>query len=970
MADDDKLSEGIPNEDFVADQDPQSAIASQGMQQLAKLPQVQQALDFGGNLDAYDSMVKSAIAGNPSANEALAQRSLGTAMGTLKLPEGEEGILPTSHRGLPDRLEAAKELLNNPELDQTQLSAATDRMSRELAKQRPAGRPKRMADGGIPDSEFVPDSVQEAAVPNLVQNSQIRENNPSLNSQHLDSSIQHLNPSSQHLDTGIPDSEFQPDEDTYGTPTEMAKTALEGAARGVAGPLAPLAETALGVDPEAIRLRAETNPITAGVGEVSGLAGSLLTGIGEGALAAKAGEAVSGALGLAEASGLMSRLGSAAAKGAIENMTIGASDDVSRMIINDPGVSVGSAVADLGLNALLGGAIGGASTGVGALWHSKFGGDLGQVIEDFKGRMDEHINNPDPVHALTEELNTHYTNVKDMADEVYGPKGLKAEAIAKSIPEMNQKIINQMGEVNNVLETGLEKLKNDDHLGLLEDEVGKYNQAISSNEPAKIFEATQDLKKQLQEWGKFNANITPLKEKQFRDTAKGLAFELRNALEDHKVWGDAAKVQQDINGAFSKFINPLKQFEQKFTSKITDMETGKITNIIDPAKINTYINQLSKPNAELKKSMLSNFLEASGKYKDAIDKTYGRLGVESPIPPSSLARTMATLEEPTTGSKIADIFIKKGLTEAGGQTTGAAVGGALGHAIGVPGFGAIIGAHALGPFFSSILPAIVKPLVTSEASAAGLKAATDYGVSVAKGMKLVSQATKNLFKASSEVLPQSALPSIADRDRLDNTLKKMQTNPMTANMADNHIGAYLPNHGTSVAQTAGLAAQYLNSLRTPQGKQNPLDSNPTPNAIQKAAFERALTIAQQPLMVLDFMKKGTLIPSDIVSLKTLYPNLYTHLQNQITDKMMEAIDKKTPIPYKTRLNMSAFLGYAMDSTMTQRGIAGAQPMPNQAPPQGGGSPNKAKRGSAPLTKLPGMYQTPLQNAEKDKANRH
>ena len=73
--------------------------------------------------------------------------------------------------------------------------------------------------------------------------------------------------------------------------------------------MAPLAERALGVSPEAIRGRKEANPVTHGVAEAGTFLGSLLTGTGEAALVGKVGEEVAAKFGLQGATSLLGRVG-------------------------------------------------------------------------------------------------------------------------------------------------------------------------------------------------------------------------------------------------------------------------------------------------------------------------------------------------------------------------------------------------------------------------------------------------------------------------------------------------------------------------------------------------------------------------------------------------------------------------------------------------------------------------------------
>jgi hypothetical protein len=159
----------------------------------------------------------------------------------------------------------------------------------------------------------------------------------------------------------------------YGTFGQQAKTALEGAAQGLVGPAAPAIEQGLGVNPEDIRARAETNPMIHGASELVGLVApafatrgaSLLERAGLGAAAealpavAKATqfgalEAIQAKLGLTAGETLASKIGTGAAKAAIDNMLISGSDETSKMILQDPNQSAQTAIANIGIAGVLG----------------------------------------------------------------------------------------------------------------------------------------------------------------------------------------------------------------------------------------------------------------------------------------------------------------------------------------------------------------------------------------------------------------------------------------------------------------------------------------------------------------------------------------------------------------------------------------------------------------------------------------
>lgn len=205
-------------------------------------------------------------------------------------------------------------------------------------------------------------------------------------------------------------------EQKYGTTGQQLIAAAEGLARGATLHASDVAETALGITtPEAIEGRKQANPVTAGLSEVGGLAGSLFLAPEMGAAkllgsAGEAGAAAAGfgkvvqaerALGAARAAGtgveaaqaglealpVFSRIGSTAVKGAIENAVYQGTDEMSKLFMGAPD-SVETAISNVGLAGLLGGGISGTIGAVSPLWKATMGNKLGDFLGAMRRRMD------------------------------------------------------------------------------------------------------------------------------------------------------------------------------------------------------------------------------------------------------------------------------------------------------------------------------------------------------------------------------------------------------------------------------------------------------------------------------------------------------------------------------------------------------------------------------------------------------
>lgn len=245
--------------------------------------------------------------------------------------------------------------------------------------------------------------------------------------------------------------------------------------------------------------------------------------------------------------------------------------------------------------------------------------------------------------------------------------------------------------------------------------------------------------------------------------------------------------------------------------------------------------------------------------------------------------------------------------------------------------------------------------------ATGFKAMVDFVDRTIKGENLVNKSVKNVFKSTIPVLSEASLPSEKDRVKLDKKLRILQTDPSSLFNVGGKSGHYLPEQAAGMGETSARAVNYLNSLRPAETKMSPLDGKPVANSVQKAVYNRALDIAEQPLIVLDSIKRGTITPQDVQSLRTMYPALYERLSQKLTNNMIEAVHKDQVIPYQSKLGLSLFLGQSLDSSMMPQSILAAQPKPQQPmQDQTSQGPKEPKHSSSALSKLPGSYMTSSQ----------
>jgi hypothetical protein len=251
----------------------------------------------------------------------------------------------------------------------------------------------------------------------------------------------------------------------------------------------------------------------------------------------------------------------------------------------------------------------------------------------------------------------------------------------------------------------------------------------------------------------------------------------------------------------------------------------------------------------------------------------------------------------------------------------------------------------------------------------GFRSAYNYIGSAYKAAKTIDKAVGGLFKSGGEVLENRLIPTASIQDRLNQHLLTAQNDPEQLIDTSGKVGHYLPEHAGALGALSSRAVTYLNSLRPNTSPIDMLAADRVPTSTEEAKYTRALNIAQQPLMALSHIKSGTLLPEDLQTLNTIYPNLYNGLKDKIGQGLIDAKSHNVEIPYKTRLGLSMFLGMPVDSSiMPQNIMANTMQGGGPTPPQQSnlGQP-RASRGQASagkaLNKLPSMSQTAGQASE-------
>jgi hypothetical protein len=395
----------------------------------------------------------------------------------------------------------------------------------------------------------------------------------------------------------------------------------------------------------------------------------------------------------------------------------------------------------------------------------------------------------------------------------------------------------------------------------------------------------------------------------------------------------------------AKNIEGLRYLQKNFPEVLEQLSRAKKTALIEAATTkgelmhNQLLNSVNKIPKEVRALMFSpeemGTINASGKI---LRESHKRIG------PSGTATTMDKLMQhlPAGVGSIASMLLGHNPV----------TGYLLGHA------GKFIARDAPDAAKASLLKFLGSPEVI-EGSA--FKSLADYFHAAQRGEVLLTRAAKAVVKSTQEVLPKSQMPDEKSRKKLDKRLEAYAKDPSKMLEVGGKVGHYAPDHSMAMGQMVANTVNYLNGLRPQEIQASPLDT-PVKDHLQQERFDRALDIAQQPLIVLHNLNEGMLTPENVADLQAMYPSVYQNMVGKLNSAIVDQVAAGEDIPYTTRLGLSTLLGQPMDSTLSQPSIMAAQLAQNRI---GAGEQEQEMRQqkaapasqTKPLTKMAQSYQT-------------
>lgn len=856
---------------------------------------------------------------------------------------------------------------------------------------------------------------------------------------------------------------------------ESVKAGLEAAGRGVLGPLAPgLERETLHITKAEQLAREKAHPVASAIGETAGLIGSAFTGVGEGALMERAGLKAAELAGLAKPATYVAKVGSSALKASIEMGILQGSDEISKVVMNDPDTSSEAALANLGMATALGGATGAFITGaISPLWKATAGkqlegaltaltgrlggaegeaakvsvGDLESKIglnfdPEIRGVIDQNpiaqrtasiLNQQDTTMAGRKFQDKMKETIDALGDKVAETLGIKPEVL-ESLKKPNEyetgksvadALHNSFKPEAEAISSGYDKFRDAASKTLIlrsemqsaADQIASkaieegWNKSANKANNNLLKDVMKMLPKQetVQDLDKFISNLrkdNPFTSETY-NAAKTISGVLRDIQENvissrlspeqlvdyqrlrfsyRNLMDRMDRVDQHLHvGRWDgpqSFLQALKETGESNGEKVLrNLKGENKANVLDVLKEhpeaaqivkNYHINDLlsdaaqdaSHKNLGLKVNtsrlmknfrnmspQLQEFLANKGQINslEAIDTAMNRLKdpnynwsntartldkhMSSIASPTSLA--MELVSEFATHIPLLGFLMRQGLAETGGAAR----------------------------------LSLLKYLGSNQTiDAAGFKSMAALVNNSMKFSNMTVKAVDNVFVPGARVVASQNMPGSDDRQRLDKMVDKFQDNQMLAmELTHSQIGHYMPDHQTAMSGAVVRNMQYLASLKPHTQAAGPIQHEMPTDPTQEARYNRALDIANNPLVVLQHAKDGTLKLTDIQDLNAMYPAVLKKINHMVVNQINSNVAEQKTIPYKTRMGLSLMLGQPLDPSMEPQNILAAQPISKPSPQQP--TMQGAKRGTATLGKSTHQYMTPNQASEADKSKR-
>lgn len=255
--------------------------------------------------------------------------------------------------------------------------------------------------------------------------------------------------------------------------------------------------------------------------------------------------------------------------------------------------------------------------------------------------------------------------------------------------------------------------------------------------------------------------------------------------------------------------------------------------------------------------------------------------------------------------------VKTPIMDTWAKGAGAAIGGAIGHATGIP-YAGMAGAWLGKEFLGDALKPIIKRVLGSFAdNATAIQDGATNLFSKLKPPTPVMDALRDLATAS-------GVTGASDYEKATKAITAAAANPEQtgAGIKQQLAGLAAVAPQTAELVQAGLMAKtnFLASKIPPALSMGITGRLIPPSQTDEATFARYVAAANDPLRILSELRSGRLMPETLETHDALYPKIKERIISSITTQLADPT-VASKVPYAMRLQLGMLLGAQVDATL-------------------------------------------------------
>ena len=445
---------------------------------------------------------------------------------------------------------------------------------------------------------------------------------------------------------------------------------------------------------------------------------------------------------------------------------------------------------------------------------------------------------------------------------------------------------------------------------------------------AELFGASDVLKRQV---GRARRGL------QFgREEADKLYRELQLPLEDASLWGDGILgIQAETNSAWNRWLVWDSDFTSAFTRKGEGAGFDRI-RASNSSSISSFLEGAGRAANASREQIFRDWLAGATRLTDSIGENYA-MSPQSVRNLATLRRDIATLQgdysrvysRANTLNDWSDISKSSGSGLAGilgsAATTSAVLGGGVGAfgplGAAAAGMSAISNPGRIAGYLGSLERLTERTnidvggsirrflRVGSEATSAGARVAARVGTAATAAAR--SEDSRRRYLARSRRIERDLADPAAASERLAASTRELERAAPSVAAEVHAAAARGQQHlAETLPQGRRLAGQLFGARTQPQ-----------PSPEQMRAWMRRADVVDDPLTVLDSLRRGTISREEVETLRAVYPALHARIVEEATRQIMDA---GAPLSYQDRIRIGILLGITSDPSLDPETLATLQ----------------------------------------------